>query len=244
MKKKSAMESTQALPGASVPSETAEITAGTLLGIRAVLIRPEEPFVLTSGRASPVYVDCRRIISFPRARDRLMELAIETLERAAGAEAFDVVAGGETAGIPFAAWIAERLDLPMIYVRKKPKGFGRNAQIEGTFEEGARVLLVEDLATDGGSKLNFIEAIRQAGGKIAHCFVIFHYGIFPQGAAALGEAGVALHALATWWDVLQVAEDRGELAEQAAQEVRAFLEDPDGWSAAHGGKTGAEAGGG
>jgi len=244
MKKKSAMESTQALPGASVPSETAEITAGTLLGIRAVLIRPEEPFVLTSGRASPVYVDCRRIISFPRARDRLMELAIETLERAAGAEAFDVVAGGETAGIPFAAWIAERLDLPMIYVRKKPKGFGRNAQIEGTFEEGARVLLVEDLATDGGSKLNFIEAIRQAGGEIAHCFVIFHYGIFPRGAAALSDVGVALHALATWWDVLQVAEDRGELAEQAAQEVRAFLEDPDGWSAAHGGKTGAEAGGG
>ncbi len=232
------MESRQALPGASVPSETAEITAGTLLGIQAVLIRPEEPFVLTSGRASPVYVDCRRIISFPRARDRLMELAVETLERAAGAEAFDVVAGGETAGIPFAAWIAERLDLPMIYVRKKPKGFGRNAQIEGTFEEGARVLLVEDLATDGGSKLNFVEAIREAGGEVAHCFVIFHYGIFPQSTAALGEAGVALHALATWWDVLQVAEDRGDLTEADAGEVRAFLEDPDSWSKKHGGKTG------
>jgi orotate phosphoribosyltransferase len=68
--------------------------------------------------------------------------------------------------------------------------------------------------------------------------VIFSYGIFPRGAAALGEAGVALHALATWWDVLQVAEDRGELSEQAAQEVRAFLEDPEGWSAKHGGKTG------
>jgi orotate phosphoribosyltransferase len=243
MKKRSAMESTQVLPGARVPGEFAQITAGTLLGIQAVLIRPEEPFVLTSGRVSPVYVDCRRIISFPRARDRLMDLAIETLERAAGAEAFDVVAGGETAGIPFAAWIAERLDLPMIYVRKKPKGFGRNAQIEGTFEEGARVLLVEDLATDGGSKLNFVEAIRQAGGEIAHCFVIFHYGIFPQSTAALSEAGVALHALATWWDVLQIAEDRGDLSEQAAQEVRAFLDDPDGWSAAHGGKTGAATGG-
>jgi orotate phosphoribosyltransferase len=238
MKKRSALESTEALPGASVPSESAQITAGALLGIEAVLIRPEEPFVLTSGRASPVYVDCRRIISFPRARDRLMDLAVETLRSAAGADAFDVVAGGETAGIPFAAWIAERLDLPMIYVRKKPKGFGRNARIEGTFEEGARVLLVEDLATDGGSKLSFVEAIRQAGGEIAHCFVIFSYGIFPRGAAALGEAGVALHALATWWDVLQVAEDRGELSEQAAQEVRAFLEDPEGWSAKHGGKTG------
>jgi orotate phosphoribosyltransferase len=238
MKKRSVLESTDALPGASVPGEFAQITAGTLLGIQAVLIRPEEPFVLTSGRASPVYVDCRRIISFPRARDRLMDLAVETLERAAGARAFDVVAGGETAGIPFAAWIAERLDLPMIYVRKKPKGFGRNARIEGTFEEGARVLLVEDLATDGGSKLNFVEAIREAGGEIAHCFVIFNYGIFPEGTAALSEAGVALHALATWWDVLQVSEDRGEISEQAAQELRAFFDDPEAWSAAHGGKTG------
>jgi orotate phosphoribosyltransferase len=232
------MEGGQALPGGRGPDESAEITAGTLLDIQAVLIRPEEPFVLTSGRVSPVYVDCRRIISFPRARDRLMDLAVETLQRAAGTEAFDVVAGGETAGIPFAAWIAERLDLPMIYVRKKPKGFGRNARIEGTFEEGARVLLVEDLATDGGSKLNFVEAIRQAGGKIAHCFVIFHYGIFPQSTAALAERGVLLHALATWWDVLRVAEDRGELSGQAARQVRAFLEDPEGWSAARAGETG------
>ena len=135
MRKRSTLESAEALPGASVPSETAQITAGTLLGIQAVLIRPEEPFVLTSGRASPVYVDCRRIISYPRARGQLMDLAVKTLRDAAGVDAFDVVAGGETAGIPFAAWIAERLDLPMIYVRKKPKGFGRNAQIEGTFHE-------------------------------------------------------------------------------------------------------------
>src|SRR3546814_19986445 len=82
-----------------------------------------------------------------------MDMAVGLLARDAGYEAFDAVAGGETAGIPFAAWIAERLSLPMVYVRKKPKGFGRNAQIEGAFPEGARVLLVEDLATDGGSKL-------------------------------------------------------------------------------------------
>jgi orotate phosphoribosyltransferase len=227
------------MPQSAEAGEAARITASILLEIEAVLIRPEEPFVLTSGRVSPVYVDCRRIISFPRARARLMELAVETLVRAAGAEAFDAVAGGETAGIPFAAWIAERLDLPMIYVRKKPKGFGRNARIEGTFEAGARVLLVEDLATDGGSKLNFVEAIRQAGGEVAHCFVIFNYGIFPQGVAALGDAGVALHGLATWWDVLQVAEHEGALGAEAAARVRAFLEDPEGWSAAHGGEAAA-----
>ena len=212
-------------------SETARTAASILLEIEAVLFRPEDPFVLTSGRTSPVYVDCRKIISFPRARARLMDLAVETIARAVGYESLDAVAGGETAGIPFAAWIAERLALPMLYVRKQPKGFGRNAQIEGALTEGARVLLVEDLATDGGSKLAFVEALRQAGAETAHCFVIFHYGIFPQSVAALAERGVALHALATWWDVLAVAEEQGALGAEAARQVRAFLEDPEGWSA-------------
>ena len=221
-------------------SETARTTAGILMDIEAILFRPEDPFIFTSGRASPVYVDCRRIISFPEARGRFMDLGVELIEQKIGRDAVDVVAGGETAGIPFAAWIAERLGKPMIYVRKKPKGFGRNAQIEGTFEDGARVLLVEDLATDGGSKLNFVEAIRTAGGEIGHTFVIFHYGIFPEGIAALAERGVALHALATWWDALAEAESLGYLSPEGLAEVRAFLEDPEGWSAAHGGKTSQE----
>ena len=196
---------------AAAPSETARTTAAILLEIEAVLFRPDEPFIFTSGRASPVYVDCRRIISFPEARAKLMDLAVETIRRDIGPENLDMVAGGETAGIPFAAWIAERLDLPMVYIRKKSKGFGRNAQIEGTFAEGDRALLVEDLATDGGSKLNFIEAVRKAGGEMAHCFVVFHYGIFPQSVAALAARGVTLHGLATWWDALAVAEERGYL---------------------------------
>lgn len=211
-------------------TETARLAAATLLEIDAVLIRPDEPFTFTSGRKSPVYVDCRRIISFPRARAALMQLGVEQLARKAGVEAFDVVAGGETAGIPFAAWLSERLALPMVYVRKKPKGFGRNAQIEGTFPEGARVLLVEDLATDGGSKLAFIEALRTAGAEVAHCFVVFHYGIFPQSTASLAAQGVALHGLATWWDVLAVAEETERLTAAQVAEVRGFLKDPDGWA--------------
>ena len=221
-------------------SDRARTAAGILMDIEAILFRPEDPFVFTSGRASPVYVDCRKIISFPEARNRVMALAVELVETEIGASAIDVIAGGETAGIPFAAWIADRLDKPMIYVRKKPKGFGRAAQIEGTFDERARVLLVEDLATDGGSKLNFVEAIRKAGGEIGHTFVIFHYGIFPEGIAALAERGVTLHALATWWDALALAEERGYLSTEGLAQVRAFLEDPEAWSAGHGGKTGKE----
>lgn len=210
--------------------QCARLTARTLLDIQAVLFRPEDPFTFTSGRRSPVYVDCRRIISFPRARQLLMDLAVGQLAQAVGPEAFDAVAGGETAGIPFAAWMADRLGLPMVYVRKKPKGFGRNARIEGTFSEGARVLLVEDLATDGGSKLSFVEALRDAGAEVAHCFVVFHYGIFPEGIATLEAAGVKLHALCTWWDALAEAEARHYLMDEGTAQVRRFLNDPEGWA--------------
>jgi len=209
--------------------------ARILLEIEAVHFRPDEPFRLTSGRVSPVYIDCRKVISFPAARRRVVDLAVELIEREIGRAGLDAVAGGETAGIPYAAWIAERLDLPMLYVRKEPKGFGRGAQIEGAMRPGWRCLLVEDLATDGASKLNFIRAIRDGGGRVAHALVVFHYGIFPESVARLAAEGVALHGLATWWDVLAAAEETGALSGPALGQVRAFLEDPEGWSAAHGG---------
>jgi orotate phosphoribosyltransferase len=138
----------------------AELTAKMLLEVDAVRFMADKPFIFTSGWASPVYTDCRRLISFPRVRQTLMDFGTATVMREAGFEAFDAVAGGETAGIPFAAWIAERLELPMLYVRKKPKGFGRNAQIEGHLTEGQRVLLVEDMTSDGLSKVNFCKALR------------------------------------------------------------------------------------
>src|SRR5207302_3989813 len=107
----------------------AETTAKMLLEVKAVLFFQDKPFVFTSGWASPVYIDCRKLIFYPRIRSQLVDFAAATLARDVGFEQFDVIAGGETAGIPYAAWIAERLALPMQYVRKKPKGFGRNAQI-------------------------------------------------------------------------------------------------------------------
>lgn len=223
---------------ATPAAEAAEITARILLETKSVLFSPDQPFTFTSGRVSPVYVDCRRLISFPRARRRLMDLAADRIERAVGHESLDAVAGGETAGIPFAAWIAERLSLPMLYVRKKPKGFGRNAQIEGEMAEGARVILVEDLASEGTSKLNFVRAIRQAGGTIGHSFVIFNYGIFPESMASLDAEGVTLHGLATWWDALRVAQGLGYFTPEQFAAVKAFLDDPDGWSAARGGGRG------
>jgi orotate phosphoribosyltransferase len=121
----------------------------------------------------------------------------------------------------------------MLYIRKKPKGFGRNAQIEGEMAEGARVLLVEDLASEGTSKLNFVQGIRNAGGVIHHSFVIFHYGIFPQSVSSLAAEKVQLLALATWWDAIEIAEGLGYFTPAQLKSVRAFLDNPDAWSAEH-----------
>ncbi len=215
--------------------EPGRAIAAMLLEIGAVHVRPEEPFRLTSGLASPVYVDCRKLISYPRARGAAMDLAVAHLARTVGHERFDAVAGGETAGIPFAAWIAERMGLPMLYVRKTPKGFGRDARIEGDLREGQRVLLVEDLTTDGGSKVNFAAALREAGAECGHTLVLFYYDVFPEVPGRLAAQGIALHHLATWRDVLAVAAERGLLARAAIEEAGAFLDAPLAWSAAHGG---------
>ncbi len=203
----------------------AERTAKMLLEVEAVRFMGDKPFIFTSGRASPVYTDCRRPISFPSVRQSLMDFGVATLARNVGIEAFDAVAGGETAGIPYAAWMAERLNLPMLYVRKKAKGFGRNAQIEGHVVEGQRVLLVEDMTTDGGSKVNFCNALRTAGAKVDHIFVVFFYDIFPESKKILGDLGVTLHALATWWDVLAVAKESGKFDTAKLAEVEKFMRD-------------------
>jgi orotate phosphoribosyltransferase len=215
--------------------DAARTVAAALLEIGAIYARPDEPFTFTSGRLSPVYVDIRKLIAFPRARARVMDLAVETIQREIGFEKLDAIAGGETAGIPYAAWIAERLALPMLYVRKQPKGFGRMAQIEGELREGARVLLVEDLATDAGSKINFCNALRQAGAVVHDTLVVFHYGILPQSVERLREIGVRLHGLATWWDAIEMAEEKGYFPPPVAAEVRRFLQDPDGWAASRAG---------
>ncbi len=213
----------------------AELTAKMLLEIKAVHFRADEPYTFTSGIKSPVYIDCRKLISYPRIRSTLMDFLASTLMREAGFEVFDVIAGGETAGIPFAAWLADRLSLPMLYVRKKPKGFGRNAQIEGDLEDGKRVLLVEDLTTDGGSKINFADALRTAGADVRHTAVVFYYDIFKDAPAKLAEHGLALHYLATWWDVLAYSKKHAVFDATTLAEVERFLNEPLAWSTQHGG---------
>ena len=220
--------------------DAALTTARILLEIKAINVRPEEPYTFTSGWKSPVYIDCRKIIYFPRARSKICELAVEKVGRHVGYETIEAVAGGETAGIPFAAWIADRMLTPMAYVRKQPKGFGRNALIEGDVPEGKQTLLVEDLTTDGASKIRFAQSLRDAGAVVNHAFVVFYYGVFPGSFETLARMDIQLHHLATWWDVLEACRDRPYFGEPALSEVRRFLDNPVAWSAAHGGVSSAE----
>lgn len=213
-------------------NEIAKTAAKILLDTKSVLFNAKEPFTYTSGKKGPVYTDCRRLISFTEERETLMGYAVELLSGEIGLENIDYMAGGETAGIPYAAFIAQLAHKPMLYVRKKPKGFGRMAQIEGVMEEGRNVILIEDLQTDGGSKKVFIDALRDAGAKIEHAFVVFHYGIFPASEENMKNLGITLHSLTNWWHVLDVAKEQNYFDAETLQSVEAFLNDPKGWSAA------------
>jgi orotate phosphoribosyltransferase len=212
-----------------------QVSAKILLDTQSVLFNSKEPFTFTSGRISPVYTDCRRLISFPKEREVLMGFAIDVLEKEIGAQNIDFIAGGETAGIPYAAFISQRMNKPMLYVRKKPKGFGRMAQIEGVLPESGnrKTILIEDLQTDGGSKKVFIDALREAGSTIEHAFVIFHYGIFSASEENMKSMGLKLHSLCTWWDVLKVAQENNYFDKETLISVESFLHNPDAWATAN-----------
>ncbi|HIK00096.1 TPA: orotate phosphoribosyltransferase [archaeon] len=158
---------------------------------KAIQINTEKQFTLASGKLSPIYIDCRKLISFPNVMDQIAARAKEIIEKNIGN--VDVLAGGETAGIPFAAWIAAKLGMKMVYVRKGAKEYGTGKQIEGELENGDKVLLVEDLITDGGSKISFIEGVRNSGGRINDCLVVFDRE--QGGAQKLSELKVKLWSL-------------------------------------------------
>ena len=147
--------------------------AEILINIESVRFSFENPFTLTSGLKSPVYVDCRKIISYVKERDIIIDYALKYFRE--NALEFDILAGGETAGIPYAAFFAELLKKPMIYIRKKPKGFGKDQQIEGDYKENKNVILIEDLATDGGSKIIFLEALKKANLNFSDIFCLILY---------------------------------------------------------------------
>ena len=204
-----------------------EKIAEKLINIGSVQFSFDNHFTLTSGLKSPVYVDCRRIISFVEERDFIMGEAINYFQK--NNLQFDLIAGGETAGIPYAAIISEKTKKPMLYIRKKPKGFGKNQQIEGEFKEKENAILIEDLATDGGSKVIFVEAMRKAGLNVKDIFVIFYYDIFNFEGSVLSKLDVKIHSLCTWKDIITVLEQKNLYNQNDINNLKQFLSNPDDW---------------
>ena len=203
--------------------------AEILINIESIKFSFDDPFTLTSGLKSPVYVDCRKIISYVNERTIILNYAIKYFKE--NNIEFDLLAGGETAGIPYAAFFSELLKKPMIYIRKKPKGFGKNQQIEGDFKKKQKAILIEDLATDGGSKIIFVEAMRNAGLVVKDIFVIFYYDIFKFEESALSKLNVNLHSLCTWQDIISVLEKRNTFNQTDIKNLKEFLSRPDDWRA-------------
>jgi orotate phosphoribosyltransferase len=216
--------------------EIGSATAQLLLSAGAVHVSRDRPFIFAAGWASPVYIDCRLLIGEPQFRREAVRLAAEAARTMIKPESFDAVAGAETAGIPFASWLADALNMPLRYVRKRPLGIGHNAQVEGGPVEGLRVLLVDDLTTDATSKLSFAKGLRQAGAAVTDVLSIFYQSAFPGANERLAQAGLAMHPLATWDDILR-ADLSKRFDPEDRKQIEAFLADPIAWSTLHGGRS-------
>lgn len=205
--------------------------ASDLLRIGAVSLRPDNPFTWASGRLSPIYTDNRLSLSHPDVRQRLVEGFVTLATRAGGA---DAVSGTATAGIPHATLLADRLGLPLSYVRSSAKGHGKGNRIEGRVEEGQRVLVVEDLVSTGGSVIEAVEALRNAGAVVQTVVAVFTYGL-DAAADAVSEAGFTLRTLTDFPALLDAAQASGELDEAAIATLHEWRRDPEAWSQARGG---------
>jgi orotate phosphoribosyltransferase len=184
----------------------AKEVASHLLNIGAVHLRPEEPFTWTSGIKSPIYCDNRITMSHPAIRTKIADAFVQTIrERFPDAE---VIAGTATAGIPHAAWVADKMALPMIYVRDKAKGHGRQNQIEGSLAKGQKVVVIEDLISTGGSSLKAAQAVQAEGAEVLGVVAVFSYQ-FPDAEALFNEASVPFTTLSNYTSLLTVAKEQG-----------------------------------
>ena len=214
-------------------SEVSKKVAEMLLSTESIQVYKDKPFVFVSGRISPVYIDCRKLLSFWVEREYIVTQLAKKAETDIGLDNIDVVAGGETAGIPYASFVSHLIKKPMIYIRKQPKGYGGTKQIEGILEAGKRVLLVEDLITDGLSKLRFNIGIRGAGAKMTDCLCVFDYASDRlnqhEGRDNLAKNDIVLHVLANWDDVLDTGLAKNYFNEKQNKQIIDFLKDPENW---------------
>ena len=197
-------------------------TASILLKKKCIEFSFKKKFQLTSGRKSIVYCDCRKIISYTNERDKLINFALKKIKLDKTLNSLTNIAGGESAGIPYASLLAQKLKLPLSYIRKERKKFGKKSQIEGNIKYNDKVLLVEDLITDGSSKYNFIKAVEEVGGRIKAIFVIFNYGINKEFLEYNGKK-IKIISLAKWEDVINILKLKNIFPQKKISSIVNFL---------------------
>src|SRR5690625_4642138 len=192
-----------------------ETVAMDLINIKAVQIRPDNYFTWTSGIKSPIYCDNRLTMSYPKVRKNIVQSFVQRVEKLPYQP--DVIAGCATAGIPHAAWLADALNLPMVYVRSDHKSHGKQNKIEGHFNKGDRILVVEDLISTGGSSIDTALALREAGAQVTDVFAIFSYGL-QRAAENFKQANLEVQTITSFAEIVQMLQDEEQLtaAEKAS----------------------------
>ncbi|PTL39690.1 orotate phosphoribosyltransferase [Alkalicoccus saliphilus] len=208
--------------------ETASAVANTLLSINAVSLSPDNPYTWSSGLKSPIYCDNRLLLSFPDERKVVYEALAEKIKQLD----VDVVAGTATAGIPHAAWAAEKLGLPMAYVRSSSKGHGKQNKIEGKIAPGSKVVIIEDLISTGGSAFNAAQAVEEAGAEIAAVIAVFTYELEAAETAA-SEKTYPVITLTSFSELAETAAVNGDLTEQQLESLKMWQKNPESWSTAY-----------
>jgi orotate phosphoribosyltransferase len=208
-------------------TSAAKAIAEKLLQINAVKLNTETPYTWASGWKSPIYCDNRHALGYPYIRDFIKsELAAVIFEHFSNAQ---TIAGVATAGISWGAMAADQLKLPFMYVRPKPKEHGMGNQIEGMYEKGQRVVVVEDLISTGKSSLQVCEVLKKEGLIIEGMISIFNYG-FPQAAEAFENAGVKLYSLSNYEELIGLVTEKGELNEVQLNSLLKWRENPSEWA--------------
>jgi orotate phosphoribosyltransferase len=197
--------------------------AKVLLEIEAVTLRPNEPFTWSSGIKSPIYCDNRLTISYPEIREMIAD-GFAAIIKAQYPDA-DVIAGAATGGIPHAAWVAQKLNLPMIYVRDKPKGHGKENMIEGVLKPNQKVVVIEDLISTGGSSLKVAMAVNEAGGQALAVLAIFTYQL-EKAEEAFAAVNIPVQALSDYTFLLEVAVQLGKIQPQEIALMQSWRANP------------------
>ncbi len=207
-------------------NQIAENAAQILLKLNAVTLSPKKPYRYASGILSPVYTDCRVLMAYPDKRRLIRDYYIDAIEKSG--VSFEVVAGTATAGIPHAAWIADKLNLPMVYVRGKAKDYGKENLMEGIIKKGQKVIVIEDLVSTGDSAINSVNAIRATGGDVCSVFSIITYGL-KKAEQNFEENKLKLYSLTTFQDLVKKAQELNYINKEDIATILDWTADPINW---------------